>query len=333
MLNQHYFIAIDSGKSYTKYAFRNEENMIEKGRFPTKVAEVNSSFSDLTGKNEMILYNGKHYLVGEMLSDENSNYDLTKQTIDHLLCIYLAIVKVLDKSDSIPALANIHLAVNTPLLLYKNEKLKKEFENFIKQDGNVIGIEINNKPFSFKISTVSILPECIGPLYYNTSSFRDKRLLIMDFGSLNVSFLEMNNLIPQYDRMVTATAGVNILRAKLTEMLTSKHGIALFDDDVEQILKTKTVNLFGEKQEESTKLVKTLIQEHIRQIMNYAKSRKISINSIDNIILVGGGSILLKSELLEQLPSALVYPDAHFSNVLSFLRILEAKQHERRTKT
>ncbi|WP_026673976.1 ParM/StbA family protein [Alkalihalobacterium bogoriense] len=326
-----FLIAVDSGKSYTKYAFRNEVNVIEKGRFRTKVAEIDGSIADLTAKTDIVVYNQKKFAVGDLLSEENTNYDLTKQTEEHRLSIYLAITKVLQKVKSPTALANIHLAINTPLSLFKNEKLKQEYSQFIQQKGNVIGIEVNNRPYSFRIASIYVLPEAIGPTYSNPKDFKGRRILVCDFGSLNVSFLEINNLIPVYDNLTTSTLGINILRSKISESLTTNYGIAFNDDDIEQILKDKYVVIDGKKQEGSNALIEQLIEEHIKKIINYAKSRKISFSNKE-IILVGGGSILLKKYLISHFPNAIILNDSQFANVLSFLSILEAKQHERRTK-
>jgi hypothetical protein len=89
----------------------------------------------------------------------------------------------------------------------------------------------------FELLLYTVLPECL-PLYHNVNEFRNKRVLIADIGSLNISFLEANNLVPQIDTMLTATFGINILKEKMSETLTTEYGISFFDDDINQILKT-----------------------------------------------------------------------------------------------
>lgn len=326
-MNNNFLISIDSGKAYTKGVIRNEDGIIEKVLFRTKVAQVNGSIGvEVLAQSDSYLveYDGKTYLVGDMLSEDRSNYDFTKQTNDHLICIYLAITKLLEKSKQPHALAKIDLAVNIPLSLYKNETKKKEFESFIKNDGKVIGFAVNQKPYSFSLNSVLLLPEAMGPIYQSMDKYRGQRVLVIDIGSLNTSILEFNKLIPQFDRMVVSTLGINIFRSNLAENLSSHYGVSITDDDAEQILRDKRLYLNGKEQKDSHKIIQNIITNYVKSIFNYAKSRKITMTNT-NIILCGGGSILLKQYLLDEVPSATIISDAQFANVLSFHQVLEAK--------
>lgn len=326
-MKNKFLISIDSGKAYTKGVIRNEDGIIEKVLFRTKVAQVSGSIGvEVLAQSDSFLveYDRKTYLIGDMLSEDRSNYDFTKQTNEHLICIYLAITKLLEKTKQPHALARIDLAVNIPLSLYKNEVKKKEFEEFIRNDGKVIGIAINQVPYSFSINSILLLPEAMGPIYQNMNEYRKNRVLIIDVGSLNTSILEFNKLVPQFDRMVVSTLGINILRSTLAENLSSYYGITISDDDTEQVLREKQLYLYGEQQKDSHKIIEALIIDHVRRIFNYAKSRKITFANT-NVILCGGGAILLKEYLLDEFPSATIVSDAQFANVLSFHQVLEAK--------
>ncbi|MFE8698280.1 hypothetical protein ACFYKT_18310 [Cytobacillus sp. FJAT-53684] len=328
-MNNKFLISIDSGKAYTKGVIRNGDGIIDKVLFRTKVAEVSGGMGvEVLSQSDSYLveYDGKTYLIGDMLSEDRSNYDFTKQTNDHLICIYLAITKLLEKSIQSHALAKIDLAVNIPLSLYKNEVKKKEFEEFIRNEGKVIGIAVNQVPYSFSINSILLLPEAMGPIYKNMSEYRGNRVLVIDVGSLNTSILEFNRLVPQFDRMVVSTLGINILRSTLAESLSSHYGITISDDDTEQVLREKYLYLYGEKQKESYNIIETVITDHVMRIFNYAKSRKITFANT-NVILCGGGAILLKEYLLNKFPSAKIVPDAQFANVLSFYQVLEAKDN------
>lgn len=328
-MNKKFLISIDSGKAYTKGVIRNEDGIIDKVLFHTKVAEVSGGMGvEVLSQSDSYLveYDGKTYLIGDMLSEDRSNYDFTKQTNDHLICIYLAITKLLGKSKQSHALAKIDLAVNIPLSLYKNEIKKKEFEEFLRNDGKTIGIAVNQVPYSFSINSILLLPEAMGPIYKNMNEYRGNRVLVIDVGSLNTSILEFNRLVPQFDRMVVSTLGINILRSTLAESLSSHYGITISDDDTEQVLREKYLYLYGEKQKESHIIIETVITDHVMRIFNYAKSRKITFANT-NVILCGGGAILLKEYLLNEFPSAKIVPDAQFANVLSFHQVLEAKDN------
>lgn len=320
-------IAIDSGKSYTKGVIRNEQGIIERVKFRTKVAEVDSNFGvDISNGNHLVEYNGKIYLVGDMLGEERLNYDYTKQTTENLISIYLAIVQLLEKSGLKHTMAKVNLSLNIPLSHYRNETLKKDFEKYIRNEGKPIGMAVNGKPFAFVIDSVLLLPEALGPVYQNMRDYRNKRVVIFDIGSLNTSILEFNNLVPQYDRMAVSTSGINILRSAIAETLSARYGTTISDDDAEQILRDRCLYQYGQKQEESERIIEQALINHVKTILNFAKSRKISFSNVE-IVLCGGGSIILMQYLLQELPYATVITDAQFANVLSFLQVLEAKHH------
>ena len=322
-MNRKFLIAVDSGKHTTK-AVMKTEGVIQKVKFRTKVAEVHDLGVEIFPNTHLIKFGNKNYLIGDMLSEEKTDYELSKQTLGHKLCIYTAIARVLEKSKESIAFADVDLAINIPLNLYKNEQKKKEFSEFIQNNGQLIGLEVNGKAFSFRINSVLLLPEALGTIYQKMDEYRNKRVLVVDIGSLNTSYLEFYNLIPQYERMAVSNLGVNILRGQIAETLSTRYGTMITDDVVQQIFQDGYLYLNGEKQEESRKLIETMIDNHVHQILNYAKSRKISFANTF-VVFVGGGSLLLKDAIKQQLPFAMIAPDAQFANVITFLTVLEAK--------
>lgn len=328
-----FFIAVDSGKSYTKAVMRNENHVIERVKFRTKVMEANLFENDLVLKNTSVIeYNSKKYLVGDSISEDYVDYNLTKQTNEHLISIYLAIANILDRSPNYSAMAKVFLAINIPINIYKNEQKKREYEAFIQNNKKVIGIEVDGRPFSFVIENVIALPEALGPVFYEVNNYRQKRALIIDIGSLNTSFLECNRLIPSFDKMLVSNLGINILRSAISEHLSSVYAISFTNDDAEQILRDRRVLIDGVEQKEAYEIIINAFEQHVKQIINYAKSRKISFANTE-IVFTGGGSILLREQLSKHFPHATFIPseDAQFANTLSFLKILEAKFSERTT--
>lgn len=324
-MHNTFLIAVDSGKSYTKAAMK--EEAIQKIKFQTKVEEVNDNGAEITPGSFSVAFGGTSYIVGNMLDESKMDYNLSKQSEAHQLCIYLAIAQLLQKSKRNTVLSKIVLAVNIPISLYKNEKLKLEYGEFIRNNGETINIIVNNKPFLFRIENLYLLPEGVGPIYGNLNHYRQKRILIFDIGSLNVNIQEFNNLIPLYDRMLTADLGVNILRSKIADKLSTRYGIAIADADVEAIYRDKFLIINGVMMEDSKQIIEQLMDNHVKEIFNFARSRKVSFANTE-VIFVGGGSLLLKGHLIKEYPAAAnISDDAQMLNVLSFLTVLEAKQH------
>lgn len=324
-MNNKFQIAIDAGKHSNKSIMK-EGEVIHRVLFRNKVQEVDSLGAELSPNSYKLQFEGKTYLLGDMLPEERTSFDLSKNSFEHILSIYVAITQLLLKSKQSIGLANIYLAVNIPVSLYKNEDHMFAFQEAIRRNGEPICIAVNGKTFAFKLQSVLLLPEAIGPTYLNTNEFRNKKILVMDIGSLNTNFMEIDRLVPKFDRMVSSNLGVNVMRAKLADTLTTKYGIAITDDDCETIIRDKYLIVAGQKREDSREIIEKLFSEHVAEIVNFAKSRKISFNNLE-IVLVGGGSILLRNQLISEFPGATISPEAQFANVLSFLKVLEAKHN------
>ncbi|WP_047154566.1 ParM/StbA family protein [Aneurinibacillus tyrosinisolvens] len=320
-------IAIDSGKHSTKSASY-INGTLQKVRFRTKVQGVENLGIDIPMNNYLLELEGNSFLIGDSVSENRSDFSLSKNTKEHLLCIYLSIVKFLEKMGLINSgIPTIRLAVNLPLSHYKNAKFRQEYEESILNSQKPISLRINQKPFIFRIQSVLFLPEGTGPIYSRISEYRNKRVLIFDIGSLNVNFCEYQSLVPRLDSMFLSTQGINILRSKITEELTTKYakyGISISQDDAEQILRDGYLFANGIKQEESKAVIEDCKSSHVVEIFNFAKSRGLTFNN-SILLFCGGGSIILKEAILSEFPSAVIDTDGVYANVLSYLKIMEAK--------
>ena len=318
-------IAVDCGKHTTKALCKLNGGM-NTIKFRSKVQEVNDFGGDVNYNNYLITEGTKSYLVGDMVSEHTINYSLSKQTDSFKHCIYLSICLLLNKLNfPIQGIANINLAVNMPLTLYKNESHKNNLKTFICNDDKVIHLTVNHKTYQFKIKNLLILPEALGPIYTKMNDYRNKRITVIDIGSLNVSYTNYVNLTPQLDSMISSNNGTNILRAKISETLSSKYNTQVCDADVEYLLKQdKFFYIDGLKQLDSKCLIEQLISNHVQNIFNFAKSRGYTFNNTD-LVFCGGGALLLKESILQVYPMAIIDEDAQFTNVRSFYKILDVK--------
>lgn len=317
-------IAVDTGKHSTK-ALINIGQKIEKVIFRTKVQEVSNLGVDITPNSYLVDYNGKSYLIGNMVSESQSDYNISKSSLTHQLSIYLAIAKLIEKTDVMKfGLPNIHLAINLPINVYKNNSLKTEYQNMIQNNGQVITLKVNGLAYCFRITNIVLLPEAVGSTYYRPSEFRDTKATVIDIGSLNTTFCTYRNLIPELESMVVSNSGISILRAKLAETLKAKYGIHVDDNDTEEILKDGCLFLNGNKMGDSIEVIHDLINGHVLDIFNFAKSRNITFNN-SKLIFVGGGSALLHDYIFTHYPSAIIEENSQLSNVTSYLKVLEIK--------
>ena len=312
-------IAVDSGKDATKYQFNNGVSL-ERGIFKTKVQQVENMGVEMQGKTSLVELDGKTFMIGDMVSDKKLNFDLSKKSIEHKLCIYLAVSKALSKNKA----DNVILAVGTPLSIYKNEKLKQEYRDYIYNNGEV-NIKVNNEEVKFKIKEVTILPESTGPIYANINEYRNEKVTVIDIGGLNSNICQYNCLVPQIDKMLCCNMGANILKSKIGDELSQRYGITIYREDVDQILKDGVLYIQGKQQEDSPNTIKKLMSEHLTNITNFCKQNELDVLKNGKIVFSGGGSLLLKEIIQEKYSYAKIATDAQFSNVQAFYKVLSIK--------
>ncbi|SHK59552.1 ParM/StbA family protein [Alicyclobacillus tolerans] len=318
-------LAIDSGKSSTKFAFY-VNGELQKMSFRTLVQEVEHFGMELQPNNYLLELGGQTFLVGDMISEEKFDYDLTKQNPIHRTCILLACGLAIERAGlASQGVVNLRLSVNAPVSIYKNNKLKTSFEQFIQNDQRVVSLKINNRPaILLRIETVLALPEGM-PMFANPSLYRDKRCVIFDIGSLNVNFCQTDSLRPSLTGMFLSNQGIAMLRAKVAETLTSEYGVSIGVDDAEVILKRGYLSVNGKRFENSPMIIHRILKTHLNEIISFAKSRGITFTNIDEMVFTGGGSVMLQQVIQQGYPNAILDPNGSFGNVLSYLAIMKAK--------
>lgn len=317
-------IAIDSGKSITKGVSK-INGSLHKMQFRTKVQRVNDLSIEMPLNSYLIDYENSTYIIGDMVGEEKTNYDISKHSYEHLLSIHLMTALFLEKcslqNEGIPS---VNVAINVPLNMFKNSKLKSEYEQFVLHDHKSVSLRVNNKPYIFRYSQVVTLPEATGSIYSHINEYRDKRVTVIDVGSLNVNFATFQHCVPLIDSMVISNQGINIMRAKLTDALTTKYGVSVSAEDGKQILKDGYLVVNGRKLDESRNIISDITTSHVKEIINFAKSNGVSFNN-SSLLFCGGGSILLRNAILKELPSAIIDSEGVYSNAMSFIKVLEAK--------
>jgi len=318
-------LAVDSGKSFTKFAYY-VNGELRKMSFRTLVQEVEHLGVEIQPNNYLVEFGGQTFLVGDMISEEKFDYDLSKRNPTHRISILLACGLAIEKAGlASQGVVNLRLSVNAPVSVYKNEKLKTNVEQFIQNDQRVVSLKINNRPaILLRIETVLALPEGT-PMFANPSLFRDKRCIIFDIGSLNVNFCQVDSLRPSLSGMFLSAQGIAMLKGKLTEELTSEYGVSINPQDAETILKRGYLSVNGKNLEDSPKIIQRMLKSHLNEIISFAKSRGMTFNNIDEMVFTGGGSIVLRDEIQREYPNAVIDPNGSYGNVLSFLNVMKAK--------
>lgn len=320
MDNNTLLIGIDAGKDSTKFCYKNEFGL-QRQIFRTKVQEINNFGVEAEGKTFKVGFEDKNYLVGDMISERKLSFDLSKTSIEHKICIYLAIAKIVKETN----IHEVKVAIGAPLTVYKNERLKNEYKDYIKDNG-LVNIMVNDELISFNIEEILILPESIGPIYNEINQYRNEKVTIIDIGGLNSNICQFNNLVPNVASMLVANKGGNILKSKIADILSEQYGIIIYKEDVDSIIKDGILYIQGKPQNDSKILIKKLMEEHLEDVLNFCKQNELDIlNTNGKIVFSGGGSLLLKEIIQEKYSYAKIATDAQFSNVQAFYKVLSIK--------
>ncbi|MBD8034587.1 ParM/StbA family protein [Solibacillus merdavium] len=319
-------IAVDSGKYGTKAILlhNNKEHYVY---FRTKMQEVTTALDiDVPAGSYVVKYNGKTYIIGNMVDESFSSYDLSKEKDIHKLCIYVAIAELLKQANINPSIVDLKVAVNIPISAYKDATTKKRYLEFIENFNNPIMIEVNGVPFIFELHNTIAVFEGVGAIFHDVKASKNVNTTVIDIGGLNATLCQFDSLTPNFDSMVVSNNGCNILKGKIGRMINEKFNVAVASNDLERIIHDGFLMSEGAIISDSHHLIEQLKDAHFQEIISFAKSRGYTFNNT-NICFCGGGALLLHNCIKEYFPHAHIVVNPQFCNVKSFLSILKIKNN------
>lgn len=299
-------IAVDSGKYATK-AYTKDGDKVNKIMFRTKMDVTDEEYSSLAETFVITVGdNPQHYLLGN--GAENVDYDKSKAKDIHRFAIYTAIARLAENGDT------VSLTVGCPLSVFNNVQERKSYEEFI-YNGGSIKMTLNGNPFEFTIDKVNVCPESSGIIWNHMEEYTKKIVGIIDIGGLNTNACVYEHLAPVKSTAFTNNLGANILRNELKLALNQKFiDCNLQDWQMEDIIENGFIK---SNPQESRAFITAFLSNHIQTVLNDCKRKGWDLNNID-IIFVGGGSKLLKREILALLPAGEISKNAEWDNVEGF---------------
>ena len=322
-MKEQILIAIDCGKYQTKAMarYKGKTYMV---LFRTKLQKVKNLGVDIQPNSYLVEFNGDQYLLGNMVSEDFSDYSLSKTSLIHKLSIYTAISNLLQKAKTPPNI-DIRLAVNVPISTYKDSLQKEKFKKMVENEKRTIHLVVNEKTYSFELTDITIAFEGMGEIYFKTEYYKNRSTIVVDIGGLNCTYCTFLGIQPQINTMIVSDlGGMNVLKGKIGKVINERYGLSVTSDDLEQVLRSGYFASKGEVFHDSKEIIEELKYDHLQQIIQFAKSHGYTFNMAD-INFVGGGSITLKTYIKQEFPNAVIMDNPQFSNCLSFLKILEVK--------
>lgn len=306
-------IAVDSGKYATKAVRKDDDGKFKRLTFKTKMDKTDEKFTTLRETYCISIGgNPQSYLIGD--GAEGIDYDKTKSKDIHKFAIYTAISQLVNNGDKVA------LSIGCPITVFNNLKERTDYSDFIKDNGK-IEMLINGTPFNFEIATVTVMPESSGIIWKKAEEFEKKAIGIIDIGGLNTNACAYERLNPIKSTSFTNNLGANILRNELKLSLNEKFiDCNLQDWQMEDVIENGFIK---SNPTESREFISNFLSNHIQSILNDCKKKGWDLNNMD-IIFVGGGSKLLKREIMAKIPSCEISDSAEWDNVEGFYIVCSA---------
>lgn len=306
------FIAVDTGKFATKAVTLRGEGSERFITFRTKSEETMRT--EAQGKSYIVEYKGKRYLVGEQA--EVSSAKLTKAEDIHRISTYTAIHQLANGDDTVV------VAIGCPLSVFENPESKEDYKKYMFPDRQ-IEIKVNETTKKLTILSVIVFPESSGIIYLDRK-YESMSAGIIDIGGLNVNACVYNKTMPIISTLFTENLGSNVLAQNLKNALATKYGEDIPQWMMEDILRDGYVvdNMSSSGIREGSKeFIADFKRKHIESIIKKCEANGWNLR-LTRLVFTGGTSELLRNEILQVIPGAIICEEPEKVNVRGFLKAI-----------
>jgi plasmid segregation protein ParM len=209
------------------------------------------------------------------------------------------------------------------LNIYSNNK--DLFAEYLKTEGFVdVKIRYDKDYYEdklFKVSECTVLPQGAGALYSEPEKWKDKLVAIIDIGGNTVNGCIADNLNIVRESKFTEKLGILILQNEIKKKLDSEYGVDIQGYEMGGIMRDRIYKKFGQSIEKSREIIEEIMKNHVKNIKKVMRKNKYNIEGLPYILLVGGGSLVLKDYLCKVFPQAVMIDDPVYANVKGFYEV------------
>ena len=119
----------------------------------------------------------------------------------------------------------------------------------------------------------------------------------------------------------TEKLGILILQNEIKKKLDSEYGVDIQGYEMGGIIKDKIYKKYGQNIEKSSEIIENIMENHVENIKKVMRKNKFNIEGLPYILLVGGGSLVLKEYLRKVFPQAVMISDPVYANVKGFYEV------------
>lgn len=309
-MTKKYVSAMDCGKYLTKLIIAEiTDNGVSEAiqvEVPTKYTELgNNEFETPTGNSYILDCEGRRFLVGE--EGRITDYQTNKTKEIHRLSGYAALAKgvsALSKGSIIEEDIEVSIVLACPVLTMKDTKDKEDYKEFIvgkDVEFNVYNADIKEKytKYKFKFVNSLIKSESTGIIAFNNFlDYSKESLAVIDFGGLNMTFIEfMNGAMKKDSRFSERHAGFKLINYVKSEINSHTKN----DEEtsyIESALRSGKLNSSDKNIENNSKeWIKVAKKKFLDDAIEILEKRSISLERYDSVIFIGGTSIYLEEQI------------------------------------
>ncbi len=321
----NYVISLDPGKDATKaMGIELKENLeltkASKVLFRSKMYDLANGYIDVEDPNShKVEFDGKSLIIGEQ-GGEHRSYETSKTSILHKICSYVAITQFLKPNTSNN---KIYIVLACPITVLKETKAKQEYKDFIK--GNEpIKIIVDDEKFEFEIVEIMLKAEGSGLLYLAPEIFKSKKIGVVDFGGLNLTFTLFTNgacLIPENDRFAEEFGAIQLNNYVANELTSYKKGNIVKFGTAEEALNRGYLLDYGNKDFRSVDSINKAKKRFFSDACENICRHGISLRDLDNVAFIGGTTQHIIETITDKIKNSIIVSNSQWTNAEGLFKV------------
>ncbi len=314
---------VDIGYGFTKVAAA--------GRAPVVMPSIVGSNEELSYRSDIgdririipLSLNGHSYLVGEAAKRFSRHryriFDSTWAESPYYLLLFVSAVTRIDKSACEPAA----VVTGLPVSHYTQERVR-QVQDLLSQAHEV---RVSSGEALVKVEKIKVIPQPFGSFFdlilNDEGKLKDPDKIRERVGIIDIGFqtTDLALATPQFIESSSGSVdvGVRSIADQLSRDLSRKYSITLDTTEAEEVLRHKSVKIFGESVDLS-EMIEERTREVAELILSYSHSLWGRGERLNRLILAGGGANTLRS-YFSTYPNLHVPEEPSLSNVRGYLKL------------
>ena len=230
---------------------------------------------------DMLVYNGRYYLVGE----GHKEFVAGKDNDDDYYVLTLAAIAMELRELNLTS-ADVHIAAGLPLTWTAGQK--ERFREYLAKN-ETVDFVFDRVNYSLKVTGASIYPQGYAAIAKFASALKGVNI-IADIGNGTMNVLYMIDGKPQSGKMFTEKFGTYQATLSIREDFMRKTQRELHDSIIDEILITGSADIAPA----DLKIIKASAKNYVDDIFRRLREHGYDENTM-NLYITGGGGCLVKN--------------------------------------